>query len=70
MAEFTPLPFRESQITPQHPEKNMDESQSGPPEIPIEEIIFDKDKDLLGEGRHQTSVTLRQQSIKDNVCAG
>jgi serine/threonine protein kinase len=47
---YSPLPFRESKELESNQDKKLPEI--GPPEIPIEEIIFDKEKDFLGEGAY------------------
>lgn len=45
------LPFRESlESKPVQPLVKESEDVVGPPEIPPEEIIFDREKDFLGEG--------------------
>lgn len=46
---YAPLPFRESNFQISHPAQ-LDEDAVGPPEIPQEEIIYDKERDFLGEG--------------------
>jgi lysophospholipid acyltransferase (LPLAT)-like uncharacterized protein len=46
---YLPLPFRESNYKISHPIP-VDEDTVGPPEIPQEEIIYDKERDFLGEG--------------------
>jgi len=46
---YLPLPFHESHYKISHPAP-VDEDAVGPPEIPSEEIIYDKERDFLGEG--------------------
>lgn len=61
----SPLPFvKISRVIPQNPlnqssavsnnNNNSTVTHDGPPEIPAEEIIFDKEKDLVGEGAFGT----------------
>ncbi len=48
---YTPLPFRESLEADKKPKVQAVEDEqesSGPPEIPPEEIIFNKERDFLG----------------------
>ena len=53
-ANYAPLPFRDSLETSKQISNNsprpLKEEDSGPPEIPLEEIVFDEEKDFLGEG--------------------
>jgi len=56
---YNPLPFRESVENKAEKKQQVVQSsnnsqtdQIGPPEIPLEEIIFDKERDFLGEGAY------------------
>lgn len=52
MDDYSPLPFRESLGASKNPTPTVihKEDDSGPPEIPADEIYFDEDRDFLGEG--------------------